>query len=100
MTKISLRYDENNLKSNKGVDKNYFRNLLSENILDLNFHNTFFNSKNFYVVHFQFCVLKFFIHNAFFSFELCLSFWILKSRIKVILKILKKYRVKVIIDMV
>jgi len=46
MTKMPFENDENNLK--KGVNKNYFLNLLFGNILDLDIQNTFLNSRNFY----------------------------------------------------
>jgi len=46
-TQRVIKNDESNLKK-KGVNKNYFRNLLSGNILDLDIQNTFLNSEIFY----------------------------------------------------
>jgi len=42
---MSLYNDENNFKQKEGVDKNYLWNPFSRNIWDLDFWNTFLNSK-------------------------------------------------------
>ena len=58
-------------EKNQDVNKNYFHNLLSRNILDFDFHNTFLNFRNFYSeCIFNFCFPKFFYSECIFLFYL------------------------------